>query len=117
MSQAFFVGARLKLARERARLSLRNLSARLNGQVKVSPQALGKYERGEIIEPSLPVLIALSKVLDVPTDYFMTPLQVRLGDIDFRKRADTSAKDRMGITAEVLQCVERCLLILRKFSR
>ena len=46
-------GERLKLARKRAGLSLRDLEERLNRQV--SAQAIGKYERGDMM-PGSPVL-------------------------------------------------------------
>jgi len=53
-------GARLKIARARAGLSLRDLQEHLDNLV--SAQAIGKYERGEMM-PSSRVLIALADVL------------------------------------------------------
>ena len=55
-------GDRLQLARKKAGLSLRGLSDAMGGQV--TPQALGKYERGEMM-PGSTVLIALTKALDI----------------------------------------------------
>ena len=83
---------RLKLARKKAGLSLRDLSARLEGEERVSAQALGKYERGEMM-PSSGVLIALSKALEEPVRYFMSPMGAELLGVDFRKKAATSARD------------------------
>ena len=40
-------GERLQLARKKAGLSLRSLADALGGQV--TPQAIGKYERGEML--------------------------------------------------------------------
>ena len=56
------IGERLKLARAAAGLSLRDLEARLDGLV--TAQAIGKYERDEMM-PSSTVLIALARALKV----------------------------------------------------
>lgn len=102
---------RLRLARKRSGLSLRGLSKRMERLgVKVSAQSIGKYERGEM-RPGSEVLIALSKTLDLPIDYFMSPLQVELAGLEFRKKSGTSAKDRARVEAEVLHQVERYLTI------
>ena len=55
-------GDRLKLARKKAGFSLRGLSDALDGHV--TAQALGKYERGEMM-PSSDVLIRLTKIFGV----------------------------------------------------
>ena len=99
---------RLKLARKRAGLSLRGLAEKMDGQV--SAQALGKYERDEMM-PSSTVLIALSGVLDVPMDYFLSPTEATLDGIEFRKRASTSARDRARVEAEVLRLADHYLQI------
>jgi len=103
-------GERLKLARKKAGLSLRNLSARLEGEERVSAQAIGKYERGKMM-PSSGVLIALSKALGEPVRYFMSPMYVKLLDVDFRKKAATPARERARIDAAVLDHVERYLTV------
>jgi Zn-dependent peptidase ImmA (M78 family)/DNA-binding XRE family transcriptional regulator len=103
-------GERLKLARKKAGLSLRDLSARLEGEERVSAQALGKYERGEMM-PSSGVLLALAKALGEPVRYFMSPMGAELVDVDFRKKAATSARDRARVEAAVLDHVERYLTI------
>ncbi len=102
------LGERLKLARKRAGLSLRDLAHRLDDQV--TAQAIGKYERGEMM-PSSPVLIALSKTLGLPLGYFMSPMQAKLDGIEFRQKAGTTATDRARVEAEVLEHVERYLMI------
>ena len=101
-------GERLQLARKKAGLSLRALADALGGQV--TPQAIGKYERGEML-PSSTILIALTKVLGVTTEFLAAPLDVRLGSIDFRKKSGTSARDRAHVEALVLEHVERYLLV------
>ena len=76
----------------------------------VTAQAIGKYERGEMI-PGSKVLMALAKALDVTIPYLVSPQQARLERVDFRKKASTSAKERARVEAEVLQAVERYLQI------
>jgi transcriptional regulator with XRE-family HTH domain len=56
-------GERLRLARKRAGLSLRELADRLGGEV--SAQAISKYENGMMF-PSSSVLVALGNALDEP---------------------------------------------------
>jgi len=101
-------GSRLKLARKKAGLSLRGLADVLEG--RVTAQALGKYERGEMM-PTSANLIALSKALAVPVGYFMSPMGAELNGMDFRKKSGTSASDRARVEAEVLEHVERYLMV------
>ena len=75
---------RLKLARKRSGLSLRALSSRIGG--RVSAQAIGKYERGEMM-PSSTVAIALAEALDVTMSYLLSPSSVSLESVEFRKEA------------------------------
>ena len=91
-------GDRLKLARKKAGLSLRALADRLEGEKRVSAQALGKYERGEMM-PSSGVLIALSKALGEPVRYFMSSMKSELLDVDFRKQTAAPARDRARVEA------------------
>ncbi len=62
-------GDRLRLARKRAGLSLRELAERI-GNV-VSAQAISKYESGKMF-PSSSVLVALGRALDVSLDFLMS---------------------------------------------
>lgn len=103
-------GERLKLARKKAGLSLRDLSARLDARDRVSAQAIGKYERGTMT-PSSEVLLGLSKALGEPVRYFMSPMGANLVDVDFRKKAATSARDRARVEAAVLDLVDRYLTV------
>src|SRR5437870_3733466 len=95
---------RIKLARRKAGLSLRDLAEKMEGLV--SAQAIGKYERGEMA-PSSEVLIALSKALGVSIPYLLSPHGIELGKCEFRTKASTSAKDRARVETEVLEWVER----------
>lgn len=99
---------RLKLARRKAGLSLRGLSDALDGFV--TAQAIGKYERGESI-PSSGVLMALAKALDVSLTYLLDTQHVSLAGVEFRTKANTTARDRANVETEVLEWVERYLQI------
>jgi Zn-dependent peptidase ImmA (M78 family) len=102
------IADRIRLARRKAGLSLRDLSAEMNE--KVTAQAIGKYERGEDI-PSSGVLIALSKALGVSLNYLLDAHGVELSGVEFRTKANTSAKDRAYVETEVLEWIERYLQI------
>ena len=99
---------RLKLARKRSGLSLRALSSAMGGIV--SAQAIGKYERAEMM-PSSTVAIALAKALEVPLSYLLSPSRVSLEHVEFRKLASTKAKDRAAVESEVLDRVDRYLQV------
>ena len=99
---------RLKLARKRSGQSLRALSSCIGGIV--SAQAIGKYERGEMM-PSSTVAIALAEALDVSMSYLLSPSNVSLESVEFRKLASTRAKERATVEAEVLDHVDRYLQI------
>ena len=102
------IGDRLKLARRKAGLSLRDLAAAMEN--KVTAQAIGKYERGEST-PSSGVLLALSKALGVSLNYLMDTQGITLAGVEFRTKANTSARDRAQVETEVLEWIERYLQI------
>ncbi|MBF0139108.1 MAG: ImmA/IrrE family metallo-endopeptidase [Magnetococcales bacterium] len=99
---------RLKLARRCKGLSLRNLATRINGAV--SAQAIGKYERGEMM-PSSTVCIALSKALGVSVSYLLSPSDIVLENVEFRKLVSTKARERALVEGAVLDHVDRYLQI------
>lgn len=102
------IADRIKLARRKAGLSLRGLSAAINK--KVTAQAIGKYERSETI-PSSGVLAALAKALGVSLSYLLDAQGIALSGVEFRTKAKTSARDRAKVEAEVLEWIERYLQI------
>lgn len=99
---------RLRLARARAGLSLAALAERL--EPKVTPQAINKYERGEMM-PSSSVLMGLARALDVSLDFLMSSQVVALDGVDFRQRASASEREKALVEAEVIDHVERYLAI------
>jgi Zn-dependent peptidase ImmA (M78 family) len=102
------IADRIRLARRKAGLSLRDLSAAMDG--KVTAQAIGKYERAEDI-PSSGVLIALTKALDVSLAYLLDTRGINLSGVEFRTKASTTARDRAHVETEVLEWIERYLQI------
>jgi len=102
------IADRIRLARRKAGLSLRDLTAAMDH--KVTPQAIGKYERGEDI-PSSGVLMALAKALDVSVSYLMDTQGLVLSGVEFRTKANTTGADRASVETEVLEWIERYLQI------
>lgn len=102
------LGGRLKLARAKAGLSLRDLAARMDPPV--SAQALSKYENDAMM-PSSRVLLGLSRALGVPMDFLMGAQVASLSGVEFRKGAGTSAADRARVEAIVIERLENYLAI------
>lgn len=99
---------RLKLARKRAGLSLRDLADKTDGVV--SAQAIGKYERGEMM-PSSSVALKLAKTLEVSLGYLFSPSNAHLERVEFRKASTTKATEKAMVEATALDHVDRYLLI------
>ena len=101
-------GDRLKLARKKAGYSLRGLADALSG--RVSAQAIGKYERGEMM-PGSDVLSVLAKALGVSLEYLLSDQVQELEGVEYRKLAGTSAGERARVEAEVIDHLQRYLAI------
>ena len=101
-------GERLKLARKKAGYSLRALSEALGREV--SAQAIGKYERGQMM-PSSGVLMKLARVLDVSLEFLLSDRVQELEGVEFRKLSGTSARDRARVDAEVIDHLQRYLAV------
>lgn len=102
------IGDRIRLARNRAGLSLRDLSAAMDG--RVTAQAIGKYERGEDA-PSSGVLLALADALNVSVAYLLDTQGIELTGVEFRTKSSTTARDRAHVEAAVLEWIERYLQV------
>ncbi|PIF75501.1 Zn-dependent peptidase ImmA (M78 family) [Variovorax sp. 54] len=100
------IGNRLKRARDAAGMSLRDLEAAIQGQV--SAQAIGKYERDEMM-PGSTVLFALARALNVAPEYLLSERAIELTGVDFRKAPQAGAKEERLVEARVLDQVERYL--------
>ena len=104
------IGGRLKLARKKAGLSLRALSGAIGNEV--SAQAIGKYERDEMMPGSM-VLLALAKALAVSPEYLVSRQVLQLEGLEFRKQSGTSARHRAEVEAAVIDHLERYLSVER----
>lgn len=100
------IGPRLKLAREAAGLSLRDLESAVNRLV--SAQAIGKYERNEMM-PGSSVLLALAAALRVSPEYLLSTREIELVGVEFRKETNAGAKEEKTVHAQVIDHVERYL--------
>lgn len=102
------IGDRIRVARRKAGLSLRGLSSAMGE--KVTAQAIGKYERGEDV-PSSGVLLALATALKVSVAYLLDTQGIQLTGVEFRKKVNTTARDRAHVETEVLEWIERYLQV------
>ena len=102
------IGKRLKLARQGSGFSLRELEARIGNLV--SAQAIGKYERDEMM-PNSTTLIAIANALSVSEEYLLGQGELELEGLEFRKKKITSKKEEAHVVATVMSHVERYLEI------
>lgn len=100
------IGNRLKRAREARGLSLRELEAAIHGQV--SAQAIGKYERDEMM-PGSTILLAIAEALQVSPAYLLSERDIELTGVDFRKAPHAGVKEERAVEASVLDQVDRYL--------
>ena len=102
------IGSRLKLARAAAGISLRALESRVHGLV--TAQAIGKYERNEMM-PGSNVLLALARALEVTPAYLLSQRNIRLGAIEFRKSVGAGTKEENAVRARLLERIERYIVV------
>jgi Zn-dependent peptidase ImmA (M78 family)/DNA-binding XRE family transcriptional regulator len=102
------IGARLKLAREAAGLSLRALSNRIDN--RVSAQAIGRYENDRMM-PGSEVLLALARALGVAPEYLLSRRDISLSGVEFRRAPGAGAKEERAVEARVLEQLERHLTL------
>jgi len=100
------IGERIKIARQMAGLSLRELGESSG----VSAQAISKYERNLDV-PGSKVLIRISQALGVSVEFFLRPKTLSGIKPQFRRRQSLSAKGRNAILARVSDWLERYLEI------
>ncbi|MFA5446720.1 MAG: XRE family transcriptional regulator [Sphaerochaeta sp.] len=99
-------GERLKRARHAASLSMKELGSK----VGVSANMIKKYEHGQSM-PSSTVLLALSKTLNVRSEYFFRPVQLSMGQLNYRKRPSLRQGTIKAIEAEIHDHLERWQLL------
>lgn len=97
-------GQRLRVARKMAGLSQEAL-AKATGD-RVTKQAISKYEKG-MMNPDSANLVAMSKALSVDTGFFYRKTNVKLNNIEFRKRARLGQKEKERIKYQAIDFLER----------
>ena len=97
-------GQRLRLARKRSGYSMQELSERTNP--KVTAQAISKYENGKML-PSSSVLVGLGKALEVSLDFLMSSQVQKIEKVEFRRRSQSTARDRYKAEAVIIDRLER----------
>jgi Zn-dependent peptidase ImmA (M78 family)/DNA-binding XRE family transcriptional regulator len=102
------IGQKVKIARAASGLSLRELSEQIDG--RVTPQAIGKYERNEDM-PSSGVLMALARALNVTEDYLLNDDELVLEGVEFRKKLGGSTREDAAIEARTIYLLERYLAV------
>ncbi|MBS0631410.1 MAG: ImmA/IrrE family metallo-endopeptidase [Verrucomicrobia bacterium] len=111
---------RLKLARERAELTLRGLEEAMGKSVAYS--TLANYEAGRHF-PDEHTLVRLSKALNVGADWFFRSYTMEMSDVRFRKDAVFTAKEQKSLIArasdffEVYHELEEITSSSRHFDR
>jgi Zn-dependent peptidase ImmA (M78 family)/DNA-binding XRE family transcriptional regulator len=100
------MGARLKLARAKAQMSMRSLAK----QAGISAMSVSKFERDEMV-PRQSTLLKLAKVLSVQPEYFFRETKVDVLEPAYRKKSRLSKRSQKAIEAEIIDQLERYLTI------
>lgn len=101
------IGERIKSARMRAGLNLRDLAEK----VGISAQAISKYER-DMDVPGSSILIKLAKALAVRVETLLRPQSVSLSQPSYRShRSKLLVRDQETIHAQILDWLERYMAI------
>lgn len=109
MNSSEIFALRLKNARTILGYSMDDLVSKMEN--KVSKTAISKYEKNQI-SPNSTVLIALSKALEQPVDYFFRPFTLNIETVKFRKKKSVlSVKQENSIRQNVADLIERYINI------
>lgn len=99
---------RLLSARKMAGLSLQDLADKMD--IEITKQALNQYEKGQTT-PSSKVIISLSNALGLPVDYFFKKSDVKLENLEFRKKSTLSQKEIEAARFKTMDYLEKYLEI------
>jgi len=97
------IGERLAQLRLARNLTLDALSAKMGGIV--TKQALSKYEQNQA-QPSPLVLTKLSAALGVKANYFLSPPQITVKFVAYRKATSLLPREKARVESVVTQCLE-----------
>ena len=108
MANLSIFSARLKNARIMKGLSMDELCSSM-GNI-VSKMTISKYENG-LLAPNSSVIIALSKALEQPIDYFFRPFTVQVNSVRFRKKSTLPQKKENSLRETIADLMERYINI------
>ena len=108
MANLSIFSARLKNARIMKGLSMDELCSSM-GNI-VSKMTISKYENG-LLAPNSSVIIALSKALEQPIDYFFRPFTVQVDSVRFRKKSTLPQKKENSLRETIADLMERYINI------
>lgn len=108
MTDLSIFSARLKNARIMKGLSMDELCLSM-GNV-VSKMTISKYENG-LLAPNSGIVIALSKALNQPIDYFFRPFSVQVESVKFRKKSSLPQKKENSLRETIADLMERYINI------
>lgn len=108
MTNLSIFSARLKNARIMKGLSMDELCLSM-GNV-VSKMTISKYENG-LLAPNSGIVIALSKALNQPIDYFFRPFSVQVESVKFRKKSSLPQKKENSLRETIADLMERYINI------
>jgi transcriptional regulator with XRE-family HTH domain len=97
------IGERLNQLRLARNLTLEALSVKMGGIV--TKQALSKYEQNQA-QPSPSVLTKLSAALGVKANYFLSPTQITVKFVAYRKATSLPEREKARVKSVVAQCLE-----------
>lgn len=106
------IGPRIRLARVRAGLSVRELAERAG----VSPTAVSKFERGKAV-PRQSTLLRLAKALSVGVEFFFREVKVEAVAPAYRKQSTLSKRQQEAIEATIVETIERYLIAEELFPK
>ena len=108
MANLSIFSTRLKNARVMKGLSMDELCSAM-GNI-VSKMTISKYENG-LLAPNSSVIIALSKALEQPIDYFFRPFTVQVDSMRFRKKSTLPQKKENSLRETIADLMERYINI------
>lgn len=97
------IGERLAQLRLARNLTLDALSAKMGGIV--TKQALSKYEQNQA-QPSPLVLTRLATALGVKANYLLSPPQINVEFVAYRKKTSLLEREQARVKSVVTQCLE-----------
>ncbi len=97
------IGERLTQLRLAQNLTLDALAVKIGGIV--TKQALSKYEQNQA-QPSPLVLTKLSAALGVKANYFLSPSQITVKFVAYRKATSLLPREKARVESVVTQCLE-----------